>query len=365
MRIAIVSQDWKRTNCNGTQTSAVAFAHHAMMLGHDAQMVAFTKSGKASSDFVVPGCELQTYSVYEAQRVLNRFEAIFFSSVGRRPNKDTVELIQVADLHRPFVFMVHGEGDHVAYHDGIETIADHACCRGVAVVSAEAADDLRLNIPIKVFYPCTIPPYLLGPKNSWVSSGETYGLVYAARIVNYKQPQVLAQLTRSDDFMEACQGVVELHGVPAGRSGAQLEDKCNSYGPRWSRRNGSKPSGYYDIYDWMRVASMFQNRRFYWDVFKVKGVEHYFRRWNLGAVEAARFGAIPIVNPRMAPEWSHSFSVLLDPNDWRAEDVISQMHEINQDIEHYRSLMRQRLLEGPYSRYAVQRQVESILDLLS
>ena len=365
MRIAVVSQDWMKGSCNGTQTSAVAFAHHAMMLGHDVTLVALTKSGSPSINFIVPGCKLNTYSVYEDQRVLNGFDSVFFSSVGQRPNRNTVELLEVAGLHRPFAIMAHGEGDHRAYRYGIQEIANHPHCRGVAVVSQEAANDLDLKLPRMVFYPCTLPSYNLQGKHQWARSEETRGLVYAARLVNYKTPQVLAQLTCNDDFLEACDGEVAVYGVPAGRSGAQLEGKCNAYNPRWTRYNGTQPVGYYDVYNWKLITSMYKSRRFYWDVFRVKGVNNYFRRWNLGAMEAARFGVIPVVNPRMAPEWTHDFSVLVDPESWTADAVAHQMQTVNDNLDHYRSLMRERLLDGPYSFASVQRQVRDILSVLS
>jgi len=364
MRIAVVAREWQKGSCNGTQTSAVAFYHHALKLGHQASLVAFTKSGNSSKNFVQTGSEIETYSTYKFAQALSRYDAVFFSSVGHRPNRNTVELIQVDNLKRPFVFMVHGEGDHRAYHSGIEQIAVHPHCRGVPVVSAEAESDLQIQIPRVVFYPCTLPAYLLKKEHLWMPSGQTNGLIYAARIVNYKTPRILAELTRSDGFMDACQGLVNVYGVPAGQSGAHLENTCKSYNPRWIRHNGNKPVGYYDVYDWPGTTSMYETHRFYWDVFRVRGVDRYFRRWNLGAAEAARFGVIPIVNPEMAPEWTHDFSVLVNPDAWTAEEVAGKMQEVNGKIVHYRSLMRQRLLDGPYSFHSVQEQVRAILKLM-
>jgi len=365
MKIAVVAQEWQKGSCNGTQTSAVAFYHHTLKLGHEATLVAFTRSGSPSINFVTTGSRIETYRTYDFERALNSYDAVFFSSVGHRPNRNTVELIRVQNLRRPFVFMVHGEGDHRAYHSGIEQIVVHPQCRGVAVVSSEAVEDLQVPVPRVVYYPCTLPAYLLRESHIWVPIEDAQGLLYAARIVNYKTPQILAQLTCNDRFMEACQGTVDVYGVPAGQSGAHLESKCSSCHPRWTRHKGGKPDGYYDLYDWPRTGSMYAEHRFYWDVFRVKGIETYFRRWNLGAVEAARFGVIPIVNPRMAPLWTLDFSVVIDPEDWTPESVAEQMERVNAEIDHRRLLMRQRLLDGPYSFLSVQQQVRAILELMT
>ena len=360
MRVACVGEQYKKHDFNGTMQSNAAMAHWATILGHTAQMVAFTGRGAPLKDFIEPGqgwlrvCKRDDY--YD---VLNdEYDLIYFSTPGVRPSASKPPiLVEFRYLKNPFIVMVHSEADVQAYKDGLEAMARHPMCRAILVNGEEAKQALPFEVPKLLWFPCTLPGYLLRETTSWTE--DPSGLLYAARLIAWKLPRVLARLTKDDAFLEEVGGEVHVHGVAPGMSGFQLEQALEKIEPRWTRHEG-----FYDVFNIRKTGSMYQ-RRFFWDVVKTDPETTYYQRMNLGAIEAVGRGCIPLVSPAIVPEWTLEFAIPCEfnPRNPDPRDITRKLRAINDNYDKHRERMKRVMLEGPWSYEAVKTQIQDILEV--
>jgi len=185
-------------------------------------------------------------------------------------------------------------------------------------------------------------------------------MIYAARLIGWRLPQVLTQFAQDDDFLEQCGGEIHVHGVAPGRFAPILEKNLEEMRPRWTRYKG-----YYDPFNTREMKAMYSGRRFCWDVARTKPTERYYRRMNLGAIEAMGQGVVPLVSPALAPEWTFEFAIPceFDTRNLDPTDITRKLRAVNEDYYKHRERMRQVMLEGPWSYEAVKTQVQGILEV--
>jgi len=359
-RIACLGQQYNKDDFNGTMQSNAALAHWATDLGHRAHMVAFTRRGARLRNFIELGDGwLRVYKEINYYDVLNKeYDLIYFSTPGVRPGSLKSPIpVEFRYLKKPFIVMVHSEADVQAYKDVLEEMASHPMCKAILVNGEEAKQAMSCDVPRLVWFPCTMPDYLLNEATEWPE--DPRGLLYAARLINWKLPGVLAALTKEDEFLKEVGGEVHVHGVAPGRSGFQLEQAMESMEPRWNRHKG-----FYNVFDIPNAKKMYQ-RRFFWDVVRTDLGTTYSRRMNLGAVEAIGQGCVPLVSPTFVPPWTLEFAIPceFDTRNPDPADVTRKLRAVNDNYDKHRLRMRQLMLEGPWSYEAVKKQILSILDV--
>jgi hypothetical protein len=337
----------------------MAFAQWMCKLGHTADLLAFTKSGKPSKNFVTCGLPLHTHRISDYFDVINSYELAFMATPGDLNDKDAFQT-SFAYLTIPFITMIHGEYDHGFYKpQEMAKIVSHVQCKALLVVSPSAASIFQYgdSKPRLTFYPCTMPGYLLKEGHQW--SNDTSGLIYAARVATVKHPQRLAELTLHDDFLEQVQNKVVVRGISGvGIPGKAMNDNLAKINPRWERR-----FGFYNVYDTLQTEAAFSSYRFYWEVFGSRKHQFRFRRFNLSAVEAMRFGCIPVGNPDYIPRGAERFTIPLNPFKYNVADVVSNLREWNEDYDDYRESMREWILNSFMSYEGVKAQVIEVLDV--
>jgi len=359
-RIACVAKQYNEIDVCGTLISNCAFQHWAYHLGHQAVQVGFTGRGKPLKNWIDPGeGMLKAYGQDAYYDVLNgSYDAVYFSTGGSRPSsRRPPEFMEFKHLRVPFIVGVHDEDDYAAYEENLRAMAEHRMFRGFVVNGVEAFELIPIHAPKYLWFPCTLPAYLLKESTEWNEGSR--GLLYAGRLIHWRRLPILAELTKSDAFMDQVQSIVEVRGPAPGVGGHALEEKLAAMGPRWSRLQG-----FFDILNCLAGREMYRSRRFFWDVGRTDPGKRYYRRLNLVAVEALGQGSVPIVSPEFAPAWTHEFCVLFDHRSWSIEDTVRKLRAINERYDNHRAHMREIILNSPWSFEGVKAQFRKVLDAL-
>jgi hypothetical protein len=318
--------------------------------------VGFTGRGKPLKHWIEPGeGRLLAFHDQDYFDVLNSYDAVYFSTAGIRPSsKRPPDFMKFQHLRVPFIVGVHDETDYAAYAEHLQAMSEHTKFRGLVVNGLEAMDLIPIMAPKLHWFPCTLPSYLLRETTKWQENPG--GLLYAGRVIHWRLLNILAELTKSDSFMNEVQQSVEIRGVAPGIGGHALEGKLALMEPRWSRVEGP-----FDIFDFAQMRSMYGSRRYFWEVGRTDPSARYYRRFNLVAVEAIGQGCIPVISPEFAPTWTHEFSVTFDHRIWTVEDTVRKIREVNDDYDTRRDRMREIILNSPWSFQRVKEQFEKVL----
>lgn len=361
MRIGCVSYHWGTNEVGGAQVPCVAFSKWCHILGVEADLLAFTASGRPSKNFVDPGqydnrLKIQTYRKSDYFSVLNSYDALFLSTTGEMYNSNTYNE-HFSDISVPFSTMIHAEPEMNArlYGQEMNKIFSHPKCRVVLFTSIGLHKyySLPKSVATTQWQPCTLPDYLLRDDTIW--NPNPLGLLYAARLTSIKHPDILAKLTHNNEFLEIVK-FVDVYGVaPIWHE----ENRLESFSPRWNR-----VKGFYNIYDVPATLEFYKKYRYNWEVFGNRKYQGYGRRLNLSAAEAVAAGQIPIVNPDVAPLWLHDVAVHLDIKDWDENDVVNRLRYIDDHYDSMRSLMRARILESEWSWESVSSRIKFCLTSL-
>jgi hypothetical protein len=263
MRLASVTFHGKESQVGGAQIPALAFKKWCDILGHE-------------SDYI------DYYSMTD-KTMLNQYDGVFFCN----PVND--KILAESRLIIPFVSMIHAEVDK---HLIIDNANDEA---EAVVVIGENYWNFHNQI---LWYPCCFPEYLL--KDNDVFRDYKHGLVYSARLSTVKNAIILASLTRYPPFMNE----VEFVDVYGEYNTAWYKDAIESIDPNWNRI-----PGIYDISNFEATKGRLQKYSYFWDVSCIPSCKFEMLRLNLAAVEALKFGCIPIVDKRYTPKITHEFTI--------------------------------------------------------
>jgi len=253
---------------------------------------------------------------------LNNYDGIFFCTV---PTDD-----QVVDINVPYICMIHAEFD-------IPTNAIHKAISLVVIQKDYWGYPNELP-----WYPCVFPEYLLKGDEIW--STNKSGLLYSARITTWKNATLLAGLTRYKPFLDFY-GPVYISGKA---NHDHYQESIDLIDPNWTII-----SGLFDINHFGKVRAKHYEKSTYWEVFGTPKNRIQIPRFNLSAVEAMKFGLVPIVDKRSTPNHTNIYTI--DIND------IGDYHRIND----YRKRMMEILPNSPYGYDAVYKQIQNILEVFS
>lgn len=358
-KIACVAKQFNVWDVNGTLVSNCAFQQWANLLGHQADQVGFTGRGRALKHWINPGNGmLNAFRQKDYFSVLNSYDAVYFSTAGIRPSRrKPPEFMEFQHLTKPFIVGLHSEDDYVAYEPNLRAMADHPKFRGIVVNGIEALELVPIDTKKLLFFPCTLPAYLLKENTEWEPN--PVGLLYAGRVINWRLLPILAEMTKCDEFMNEVQGTVEIRGVAPGMGGHVIEEKLATMQPRWDR-----VEGVFDVINVPETSAMYANRRFFWDVCRIDPNKQYYRRMNLVAVEAIGQGCIPIVSPAFAPGWTHEFAIAFDHRSETGRDLIPKLRAANDSFDTHRERMKEVILDSDWSYEGVKVQFRNLLEQL-
>ena len=350
MKIGALSFHYSEAEVGGAQVPAVAFSEWMKEFGNSCDLISFTSSGKKPKSYVNPSQDILVFKEKDYFEVVNSYDLLFIATTGRMKEKDNFYKY-FKDLKTPFITMIHGEKEQNKriYYE-IEDICNHTSCKIVLFTGKTSLNDwIDLRPRKKIFYPCTLPSYLLKNDSKFTKSKD--GVVYAARLTTLKHPSKLAELSLDAEFCSLVSNKVDVYGATS----YFIEHAIKA--SNWNRL-----PKFYNIYNIDDSKKMLSSYKYYWEVFGSSKYSKYDRRFNLSAVEAIGSGCIPIVNSEACPEWALPFSVTCNLRDYKKEDVKSSLRKISENYDYYLSIMNSTLLDSSYSYNGVKEQVQSILE---
>ena len=251
---------------------------------------------------------------------LNKYDGVFFCT--------TPTPAQVFNLHVPYTVMLHAEFDTVN-----DTLKD-----ALAVIVTNSS---YWTMPNQMLWaPPSLPEYLMTGDEEWYQYKE--GLLYSARFTTWKNVTLLAGLTRYEPFLDKW-GPVYVAGQA---NHGHYQDNIDLIDPNWT-----KITGLYNILDFDKTRAKHYQKDTYWEVFGTPKNRIQMPRLNLSAIEAMKFGLVPIIDKRSAPQHTHKYCI-------DVEDLGRQI--CTDDL---RSMMLNMMPDGPYGYNAVKQQMENILEV--
>lgn len=239
----------------------------------------------------------------------------------------------IHDIEVPFAMMIHAEFDFDLY-PALTYLLHHEMCKLVVVIGEGY---WNFDKPELYWHPCTLPEYLIS-ENTHFDNSNRYGLLYAARISSWKGINKLAALSEYDHFFSEVDGRIDVYGEQS--SEFKIEPG------RYDMKNKA-----YSIYEFDKMEKLYQQYRYIWDVSGNANYQLEIKRLNLAAVEAMRFGCIPIAGASSAYPFARKW--IVDLNRGFPSDYISAQTQMKEEV-----------LQSPICYDSVQSQVENIIDFM-
>ena len=237
----------------------------------------------------------------------------------------------IQEIEKPFAMMIHAEFDKDLY-PALDKLLDHEMCKLVVVIGEQYWGFTK---PQLYWHPCTLPQYLMKEDTTFDNSNR-YGLLYAARISSWKGINKLAALSEYDHFFSEVDGRIDVYGK-------QSSDFVIEPG-RYTFKDEA-----YSIYDFDTMGQLYRQYRYIWDVSGSPTYELEIKRLNLAAVEAMKFGCIPIAGGDSAYPFARKW--IVDLNRGFPSDYLGSQQR-----------MKEQVLQSPICYDAVQKQVENIIN---
>lgn len=273
-------------------------------------------------------CEIIDYWDIES---LNECDWIFFGTPGRMNTIPPAYKFSINDISVPFVYMVHAEFD-LSLYDEWHDFMGHEMCNAVVIIGN---DYWQMDVPEFYWHPCTLPEYLLKEEHEFDNSNR-YGLLYAARLSRWKGMDKLEPLSRFKDFATAVDNRIDVFG----------EGLIDLQGGNYRLHRVA-----FSIKDFEEIEKRNSQYKYFWDVCGNAEYQFDIKRLNLAAVEAVRFGCIPIVDKNSVYPFALDFCVTLE-NGFPKNFYSAQEN------------MKEKVLESPMSYDSVKAQVEKIIDYM-
>lgn len=275
MKIASYCFHLRKDQVGGAQVPAVAFMHWARNFGIACDLVtsrAFIPNSGISEDI----SKHYQVKIIDSEDELNEYDAVFFST----PDVFGGSNFDFNKITIPRASMAHAEFDSELY-GGPERFHSIMSTADVPIVIGEGYWP-GLRAKEKLWYPCTLPEYLL--RDAVLSEAD--GIMYAARLSDWKNAHLLGLLSKIRKFRDSVHRRIHVYGKANRADYAFL---LQDIAPKWTSREGV-----FSVYDLLEIQSRNSQYKFYWDV---SGRDSYWfklKRLNLAAVEALRYGQIPI-----------------------------------------------------------------------
>lgn len=233
----------------------------------------------------------------------------------------------------PFAMMIHAEFDNDIYPN-IDHLLDHEMCKLVVVIGEGY---WITNQPQLYWHPCTLPYYLMADHTQFDNSNR-YGLLYAARISSWKGINKLAALSQFKYFQNEVDNRIDIYGK-------QSSDFVIEKG------NYNMMNERYNIYDFEKMGHLYSRYKYIWDVSGTAEYTMPIKRLNLAAVEAMKFGCIPIADSDTCYPFANKWIVNLEKG-FPANYRLAQ------------EKMKKEVLKSPICYNSVKQQVENIIDFM-
>jgi hypothetical protein len=237
------------------------------------------------------------------------------------------------EIKVPFAMMVHAEFDNDIY-PSIDLLLNDPFCKLVVVIGEGYWMSQQ---PQLYWHPCTLPYYLMTEDTEFDNSNR-YGLLYAARISRWKGINKLAALSQYHHFLSSVENRIDIYGK-------QTSDFVIEPG------NYQMMNERYNIWDFEKMGQLYSRYKYIWDVSGTAEYKMPIKRLNLAAIEAMKFGCIPIADPDTCYPFAQQWIVNLNrgfPEHYK----ISQL------------AMKELVLQSPICYDQVKKQVENIIDFM-
>lgn len=337
MKIASFCFHLKKEEVGGAQVPAIAFKKWCDILNVDCDLVGM--GDNFSEDIPVPIINI------EDESELNEYDAVFFST----PGKITISPFNFDKVTAKKAVMFHAEFDNRIYPAFSECAARKDMKK---IVIGKKYWGFKQEL---LWYPCCLPEYLLTEdivsKDTYFNNEDRSGLIYQARLSSWKNSNMLAFLSKSSNFKESVENKIDIVG---NFNNENYSEFVNDIKPDISIENKI-----YNGYD-------FQNKRYlsgynwFWDVSGTPLYKLNLKRFNLSAVEAMRFGCVPIIKKDSLFFEAQKFSI-----DY--EEIFHNtklLGNISQNASRYH--MAEVLLdETEYNYNSVMKQISNIIEELS
>lgn len=364
MKIASVSFNWGADQVGGAQVPSVGFYQLAKILGHECDLIGCSASGNPPSDLV--SWQLREdlhFNVKIVQNeslpdLLNKYDFIFLGTPGPMKHEDFPSSYAWSKINKPYVMMIHGETDNEFYGaQRVKEIFDHFMCK--AFVSVDYAKKFWKEYqkkPELFWYPCTITQFMTDESTAIIYDKEEgtsrKGLVYAARLASWKNPELLARLTHDEKFMAAVDNKVDVHGITSNpETGARIA----ALNPIWN-----KSEDFYTIYNTKAVSKKFKGRKFFWDVNGLPNRPIEIPRLNLAAYEAMSRGCIVLADHSTVAPFIRDFTVDFNGS----SGAITLLESVSKNFPDVREQFIHSLIKSPVSYYGALRAVKQIIEVV-
>ena len=257
----------------------------------------------------------------------NDADWLFLATPGRMME----ELIK--DIEVPFAMMIHAEFD-VNIYPSLPKLLKNSNCKLIVVIGEQYWD---FDQPQLYWHPCTLPYYLMTEGDNFDNSNR-YGLLYSARISKWKGINKLSALSKFKPFLDSVDHRIDVFGK-------QTSDFIIEPGNYTLVNKGV------DIYDKKSICNLYRQYKYFWDVSGSKEYDIKIKRLNLAAIEAMKFGVIPIADGKTAYPFSKKFMIDLE-NGFPGDFVFAQ------------EKMKEDVLNSPICYDAVEKQVKNIIDFM-
>lgn len=234
---------------------------------------------------------------------------------------------------KPFALMVHAEFDQRIYPN-YDFYFNHPLCAAIVKISSFYNE---ANVPMFHWHPCTFPKYLLKPGDTFDNSKRS-GLIFASRISQWKEYNKLSHLSRFKPFLDAVDNRIDIYGLVTSNFD-MVPGNLNITGVQ------------HDVYDYQANKVLLSGYKYIWDCSWNKEISPHYKRLNLSAVEAMKFGCIPIVDRNTCHPSALSYAVDLEcgfPNNYYDRQ----------------NLMKNCVLNSEYSYDSVRSQVGKIINYM-
>ena len=318
----------------GAQIPAISFYEWAVLFGIDCDIVTNSKNISEHIPYEI--------RVIDDESELSEYDAVFFST----PDSFGGSSFDFKKVRTKTAIMTHAEFDN-KYYGSEKRFTEIMTGADIQIVIGDNywgfSDEL-------LWYPCCSPSYLL--KDFEFKSDNRDGMLYAARLSKWKNAHLLAMLSRVHSFYESCGEIIDVFGIENNPNYAKM---ISGIEPHWNRK-----SQIYNVYDFNSVSSRNSKYKYVWDVSRAHDYKFELKRFNLSAVEAMRFGCIPIAHIDSINEGTKEFTI--DINDiLSSPDYLSSI-----DIKRQQCIMAEALEKNNcYTFSSVKSQMENIFLELS
>lgn len=191
----------------------------------------------------------------------------------------------------PFALMIHAEFDSKIY-PAYTSLRHHPLCKLVVVIGENYWNTKQ---PQFYWHPCTLPKYLM-TENTTFDNDNRNGLLYAARISKWKGINKLAALSQFNTFMDNVDGIIDVYGK---QTSDFIIEKGN-YNLKNQRHN---------VYEYEAMGKIYSKYKYIWDVSGSVDYKIKIKRLNLAAIEAMKFGCVPIADHDTCYEFAKSWVI--------------------------------------------------------